>query len=88
LGNQPSSIAVSASGQAGNTLSIAVFASGNADCLDIEKGNATTAQAPSWCKRQLARGVGRPYLYTSVGTMDTLVKALSTAGIARAGDRL
>ena len=69
-------------------LSIAVFASGNADCLDIEPGDATIAQAPAWVKRQLARGAHRPCLYTSVSNMDALVTALSGAGIPRAGIRL
>jgi hypothetical protein len=69
-------------------LSIAVFASGDADCLDIESGDATIAQAPGWVKRQLARGAHRPCLYTSVSNMDALVTALSGAGISRAEIRL
>jgi len=69
-------------------LSIAVFASGDADCLDIEPGDATNAQAPGWVKRQLARGARRPCLYTSVSNMDTLVTALGGAGISRAAVRL
>jgi hypothetical protein len=69
-------------------LSIAVFASGDAECLDIEPGDATNAQAPGWVKRQLARGAHRPCLYTSVGNMDALVTALGGAGISRAAVRL
>lgn len=69
-------------------LSIAVFASGDAECLDIEPGDATNAQAPGWVKRQLARGAHRPCLYTSVGNMDALVTALGGAGIPRAAVRL
>ncbi len=69
-------------------LSIAVFASGDADCLDIESGDATVAQAPGWVKRQLARGAHRPCLYTSVSNMDALVSALGGAGISRAEVRL
>ncbi len=65
-------------------LSIAVFASGDADCLDIEVGDATIAQAPGWVKRQLARGAHRPCLYTSVSNMDALVTTLGGAGISRA----
>jgi len=68
-------------------LSIAVFASGNADCLDIEHGDATNAQAPAWVKRQLA-GAGRPCLYTSASNMDALVTELNSAGISRAEIRL
>jgi hypothetical protein len=69
-------------------LSIAVFASGDAECLDIEPGDATNAQAPGWVKRQLARGAHRPCLYTSVGNMDALVTALGGAAISRAAVRL
>jgi hypothetical protein len=69
-------------------LSIAVFASGDADCLDVEPRDATIAQAPGWVKRQLARGAHRPCLYTSVSNMDALVTALGGAGIPRAGIRL
>src|SRR5438552_3260174 len=54
-------------------LSIAVFASGDADCLDIETGDTTIAQTPGWVKRQLARGAQQPCLYTSVSNMDVLV---------------
>jgi hypothetical protein len=69
-------------------LSIAVFASGDADCLDIEPGDATIAQAPGWVKRQLARGAHRPCLYTSVSNMDALVTTLGGAGISHAEVRL
>jgi len=75
-------------GSGAHLLSIAVFASGNASCLDIEKGDATIAQAPGWVKRQLAGGARRPCLYTSAGNMDALVKALNTAGITRTEIRL
>jgi len=69
-------------------LSIAVFASGDAECLDIEPGDATSAQAPGWVKRQLARGAHRPCLYTSVSNMDALVTGITGAGISRAAVRL
>jgi hypothetical protein len=52
-------------GNGTHLLSVAVFASQTADCLDIEAGDATNAEAPGWVKRQLARGAGRPCLYTS-----------------------
>ena len=69
-------------------LSIAVFASGDADCLDIESEDATVAQAPGWVKRQLARGAHRPCLYSSVSNMDALVTTIGGAGISRAEVRL
>lgn len=62
-------------------LSIAVSASANAECLDVEKGDATISQAPAWVKRQLKRGVKRPVVYTSVSRAPALLRALSDAGI-------
>ena len=41
-------------------LSIAVFAADDADCLDIETGDADPADAPGWTGRQKARGAARP----------------------------
>jgi len=75
-------------GSGAQLLSIAVFASGDADCLDIEAGDATNAQAPGWVQRQQARGAQRPCLYTSAGNMDALVTTLGGAGISRAEVRL
>ena len=37
-------------------LSIAVNAGEDAECLDIERGDAEPYQAPAWVKRQLSRG--------------------------------
>jgi hypothetical protein len=44
-------------------LSIAVFSKDDADCLDIEPGDATPDQAPAWLDRQYARGMARPVIY-------------------------
>lgn len=41
-----------------------VFANHDGDCLDVEKGNATPAQAPGWAVRQRARGKD-PFVYCS-----------------------
>jgi hypothetical protein len=76
------------SGSGAHLLSIAVFASGDADCLDIEPGDAANAQAPGWVKRQLAGGAARPCLYTSAGNVDALVTMLTGAGLPRAKVRL
>lgn len=62
-------------------LSIAVFAKDDADCLDVESGDATNAEAPAWVKRQWARGVKRPVLYTSVSNWGPLAQELHRAGI-------
>lgn len=62
-------------------LSIAVNAGENAQCLDIERGDATAAQAPEWVRRQIKRGVEQPRLYTSVSNVLGLTQELSRAGI-------
>lgn len=64
-------------------LSIAVTSSANAECLDIEPGNATPKDGPAWVKRQKARGVKRPVVYANVSTMPTVLAELARAGISR-----
>ncbi len=64
-------------------LSIAVSASEDADCLDIEAGDAVPAQAPGWVVRQQHRGVYRPVVYSSVSQMPKVIDALTRGGIAR-----
>jgi hypothetical protein len=75
-------------GSGAQFLSVAVFASDHAECLDIEALDATNAQAPRWVKRRLAAGASRPCLYTSVSNVDALVTTLNQAGISRAEVRL
>lgn len=69
-------------------LPIAVTASADATCLDIENGDATASQAPAWVQRQLARGIARPVVYSSISNMPSVLSALAGAGIARASVRL
>ena len=70
-------------------LSIAVNAAHDADCLDIETGDATPAQAAAWFLRQKARGITRPCLYASAFVMDTeVIPALKAAGIGAGEIRL
>ena len=69
-------------------LSIAVSTSADADCLDIENGDATNAAAPAWVKRQMRRGEPRPCLYTSAGNVAALIATVEGAGIARSQFRL
>ncbi len=65
-------------------LSIAVNAGEDADCLDIEKGDATPDQAPAWFHRQRARGITRkPVFYTSLSNALALIETLRVHGIAR-----
>jgi peptidoglycan hydrolase-like protein with peptidoglycan-binding domain len=70
-------------------LSIAVTASADADCLDIEPGDATVSSAAGWYNRQKARGLAVPVFYCSVSTMNAdLVPAINAAGIPRSSVRL
>jgi hypothetical protein len=62
-------------------LSISVFPSDNADCLDIETGDATPDQAPAWVHRQKALGKHRPCVYANRSTMPSVERALLAAGI-------
>lgn len=71
-----------------NNLSIAVFASDNADALDDEPGDATNAQAGPWVKRELSLGHWRPCVYTSVSNVPALLAALAGAGITRTQVRI
>ena len=66
-----------------------MFARHDADCLDIEQGDATPGQAAAWYLRQKARGITRPCLYASAFTMDTeVIPALAAAKIHPAEVRL
>lgn len=69
-------------------LSIAVNASADADCLDVEPRDATNAEAAAWVRRQQARGVKRPAVYTSVSNARALLTALKRAGVERRDIRL
>lgn len=64
-------------------LSIAVNASEDADCLDIEPGDATPSEAAAWVRRQHARGVHRPAVYSSISSMGLVLSQLAGAGIER-----
>jgi hypothetical protein len=69
-------------------LDIAIAASFDATCLDIEGGDARAEEAPAWVKRQHARGVKRPVLYISVSEAERLLQLLKDAGIGRHEVRL
>ena len=69
-------------------LSIAVTASQNARCLDVETGDALISQAPAWVKRQKARGEKLPVLYTAVSWGQKLVDACTHAGLVYGKDYL
>lgn len=64
--------------------SIAVFSSGEADCLDIEPGNASVAEAPGWYRKmKLQRPKRKPIFYIGAATADELVHTLAEHGIKR-----
>jgi hypothetical protein len=70
-------------------LTIAVEHAHDAECLDIENGDAEPADAPEWVGRQQARGIARPVLYASVDLMQTrVIPALQQGGIDRSAVRL
>lgn len=71
-----------------HVLSIAVASYQDAECLDVERGDATNAVAPGWVRRQQARGVRFPVLYTSVSNAKALLDTLAHEGIARRDIRL
>jgi hypothetical protein len=69
-------------------LSIAVNSGEDAQCLDDEPGDASNADVYTWFTRQLARGVWRPVLYTSVSNIDGLVATMTANGFSRGEYRL
>lgn len=65
-----------------HSISIAVTASEPADCLDIEPGDATPAEAPAWVRTEKAHGVTRPCLYSSYWELVNEVRpTLTKAGV-------
>ncbi len=69
-------------------LSIAINKGEDAECLDIEKGDATAADAPAWFHRQRDRGVDRPVFYASLSNMPVVEDELRRAGVSRAEYRV
>jgi len=69
-------------------MSIAVSSHADADCLDVELGDATNAVAPGWVKRQMQRGVKRPVIYTQLSNAQALLNTLAAAGIKRSDIQL
>lgn len=70
-------------------LSIAVASYQDADCLDVEPGDAPIYLAPGWVKRQLHLGNGIkhpngrtiPVVYTAASWGEKLIDTLSKAGL-------
>ena len=70
-------------------LTIAVSADHDAECLDIETGDAAPADAAGWYARQKARGITRPCIYADASVMESeVVPVMKAAGIDRDAVRL
>lgn len=71
------------------SIDVANDPSAGAQCLDIESGDATIADAPNWFKATAAAGKKAgdlryyPKLYTSESNLSSLVSTMTKAGIAR-----
>lgn len=87
-GKWPTYKAVVAKFPTAKHLSIAIAASEDAECLDIEAGDATIAQAPAWVERQHKRGNQRPVLYISLFSAKSLIMELAKHGIPKRQIRL
>lgn len=87
-GNWPTYKQVVATFPGHHVLSIAVNAGADADCLDVESGDATPGQAAGWVARQAARGVARPCIYASVSVVDSITSLMHTAGVSRNSIRI
>jgi Putative peptidoglycan binding domain len=74
IGNQPNYAYIVSAFPEARHLSIALFASDDADALDVESGASVPSDIPGWFARQVARGVQRPVIYASVSTMESLVR--------------
>lgn len=69
-------------------LSIAVNATANAQCLDVETGDATIADVYSWLNRQLELKVFRPVIYIQASSVDRLMLTMNANGFKRSQYRL
>jgi predicted CopG family antitoxin len=64
-------------------LSIAVNAQEDANCLDVEAGDASVSEVVGWVLRQKRLGKKRIILYFSVSKLAEVVNELNKAGINR-----
>ena len=87
-GHWPTYTAVKARFPGVPVLSIAVTSTEDAECLDVEQGDATAADAPGWVRRQQGLGVALPVVYTSLSNVPAVMQALNAAGVWREQIRL
>jgi hypothetical protein len=89
LGDQPNYAYIVTAFPKAQHLSIALFATDNADALDVESGASTPDEVPAWYAAQRKRGIQRPCVYSSASEMnDGILPVLSGAGISRSAVRL
>jgi len=89
VGNQPNYAYIVKTFPKAYHLSIALYASDNADVIDVEAGAAAPSDVPGWYARQKQRGIQRPCVYANASTMtDSILPMLSQAKIARSDVRL
>ena len=76
-----------AAAEGGKTvIRITVFPSDNeGDCLDVESGDATPAQAPGWVSARRQAGHGGPLVYCSESIWAQVQQAFASAGVAQPG---
>jgi len=89
LGNQPNYAYIVKTFPKAYHLSIALFATDNADVLDVEPGASTAGEVPGWYDRQRQRGIQRPCVYASASMItEGILPVLSQANIPRSSVRL
>lgn len=67
-------------------LAFTVFAIDHfGDCLDVENGDATPAQAPGWVQARRAAGHGGPLVYCSEALWPTVKACFDNAKVAQPG---
>lgn len=67
-------------------MRVTVFPSDNeGDCLDVESGDATPAQAPAWIVKRRAAGHGGPLVYCSWSALPSVQAAFKAAGVTPPG---
>lgn len=77
-------------------MSIAVAANYNADCLDVEPGDAAPAQAAGWIRQQAklraaskeGYNTNKPVVYTNASHGQALIDSLTAAGLVYGKDYL
>lgn len=85
-GAWPDAAAIAAKFPGKTVIRITVFPWDNkGDCLDVESGDATPAQAPAWVANRRAAGHGGPLVYCSWSLLPQVQVAFANAHVAPPG---